>query len=446
VAAVHPTQSTSRREALPVAEEPAVAPEAGRPPRTAFAREGFPVRIGPVGFLAIALVSESVGAFGLFAVAVLDVYLAGRFHLSLTGMGITVAATSLGVAFGLASAGPLSDRWGPRRVLAAGTVAAAGCAALLGALGTFHLFVALLVPYGAALASIPASGMKAVFAAFAGRPRGLPMGIRQGGTPVGAALAALVLPVAASAMGLATLFRLVALVLLAAGGAFVWVIPAGLAIPAVRLEAGGSHPESPAQRGLLRAIAWPLAIAFLLSAGQYDIAAFTLPDLGTRMGLTAAGAVLAAAQVGCGVGRVGFGLWSDRTGGNRPRVIWRVTLLGVVAAVVAAAGPPLGATGWAAVWFVFGLGAMGWNSLGTLWAAEAVDPGRAGAAMSAVATVVMAGATLHPPLFGAVAGAGGFRDAWAMLALDLAIACTLCSLAARPARPRGSLRTALARD
>jgi hypothetical protein len=64
--------------------------------------------------------------------------------------------------------------------------------------------------------------------------------------------------------------------------------------------------------------------------------------------------------------------------------------------------------------------------------------------MSAVATVVMAGATLHPPLFGAVAGAGGFRDAWAMLALDLAIACTLCSLAARPARPRGS--PALTRD
>lgn len=365
--------------------------------RAVFDREGFPSAVGPVAFLGLALLSQTASSFVQQGIPVLGVFLQRRFHLSLAEMGMTVSAATLGMMACFAVAGALADRLGPRRLMFWGSLGMALTAAAAAQVAGLAGLVLTLFLFGATLAAGPSAGMKAVFTAFAGRARGLPMGIRQTGVPLGAALAAFFLPELTGVLGWKRMFEGFALMLLVIGWGFSRAIPAW---PVAAKAAAGARP---------RMIVWPLlapmAVAFLMAAGQYDLLTFSIPDLVQRghVGVSTAGAILAAAQVGGGAGRIAFGWWSDRQGGNRPRLILVCAALGIVGALAAALGPGrLPTWALAPLWFVFGIGAVGWNALVATWAAERVEGAHSGLAMSVTATSVFVGAVVNPPLFGGV--------------------------------------------
>ncbi|MBX5465902.1 MAG: MFS transporter [Firmicutes bacterium] len=385
--------------------------------QSVFAREGFPSPVGPIPFLGLAVLSQTASSLVQQGVPVLGAFLQARFHLSLAGMGMTVSASTLGMMVSFAVAGSLADRLGPRRLLFWGSLGTAMAALAAAQANTLPALVVTLFLVGGTLATVPSAGMKAVFSAFAGRARGLPMGIRQTGVPVGAALAAFFLPTIVGGVGWHRLFETFAAVLLVVGVGFSRVIPPG----------GEAPPSGVRSRRLPWApLVAPMVVALLMAAGQYDVLTFSIPDLVRHGGLSLAqaGTVLAAAQIGGGVARIGFGWWSDRMGGNRPRMMLVCAGLGTLGALGAAVLPGrLPVWGLGGVWFALGMGAVGWNALLATWSAERVDPSHAGFAMSATATTVFIGAALNPPLFGAVVDHWHhFYWGWLTLAAILAAA------------------------
>ena len=130
-----------------------------------------------------------------FAIAVLAPALREEYDLSLTQIGVVLAAEWVGLTIALLPWGFAVDRWGERWTLASGLVL---CAAFLAAAAyapSFAWLVVLLGLAGAAGGSVQSGSGRAVMRWFSARERGLALGVRQTAVPIGGAVAALVLPV-----------------------------------------------------------------------------------------------------------------------------------------------------------------------------------------------------------------------------------------------------------
>jgi len=360
--------------------------------------------------------------------AVLSYALGKPLALSLSQAGTLVSATSLGVMFAMLLGGALIDRYGVRPVLLSSALVAVLGGAAIGSQTTYAGLALCLAATGFGLGALPIAGARVIFDGFAGASRGLAMGIRQTGVPLGAAVAAAALPTLALRYGpnapwlwLALLAAVLNLVLAAAA-------PHTPRVPSA---------ERPPLGGDLRRIALPALLAFMLSAGQYGLLTYTVPSAPGGLAPAAAGVLLAIAQLGGAAGRIGFGQLSDRLG-RRPPVI-------AIAAGVGALGIAL-ATHLGSVPFVLrglgylvaGAGAVGWNALVLTWGGERVSPGRSGQAMGTIGTSVFLGSAVWPPLLGLLAQAEGFTVAWSALAGLIALAAVVALAAGTADRPRNS--------
>jgi MFS family permease len=114
--------------------------------------------------------------------------------LSLAQAGVIVACPTAGLLLTLVAWGAAADRWGERRILAAG-LGIAGLVLLAAARARgIAALAACLVVAGAAGASVHAASGRLILGWFAARERGLAMGVRQSAQPLGVAVAALTLP------------------------------------------------------------------------------------------------------------------------------------------------------------------------------------------------------------------------------------------------------------
>ena len=120
--------------------------------------------------------------------------LQANFHLSLTQVGLVLAAPTLGSIATLYPWGLATDRVGERVVLSAGLGAASVCTALAAYATSFPALVGLLALAGAFGASVNSASGRAVMHWFDVSGRGLARGIRQSAVPIAGALVAIVLP------------------------------------------------------------------------------------------------------------------------------------------------------------------------------------------------------------------------------------------------------------
>jgi MFS family permease len=371
----------------------------GRPPDptapSLWRREGFPGRTAPWILLALATLSQAGASLSQQGVAVLAVFFRADFHLSFSAMGGLVSATSLGMVAGLTVSGLLVDRVGPRWLLLGGGAWALAAATAVAAARSYEPLVLALFVMGIGLGAMPSAGTRAVFDAFRGRARGLVMGIRQTGVPIGAAVAAVAIPLEVAGLGTGGMFIAIGVLVLVTAWAFSGAVPP--------FEAPTGSLAKPGGLGWLRPARGPMLVGMMLVAAQYSVLTFTITDLHTRHGwpLAAAGLGLALVQVGGGVGRIGLGWWSDRLGQRRAPVIVFAAVVGALSAVMfgwAPAGTP--AVLLAALMIPLGVGAVGWNALVLTWAGERVPASGAGQAMSWTGSAVFLGSSVYPPLFG----------------------------------------------
>lgn len=387
-----------------------------------FDKDEFSTRTGPVPFLGLALLSQTGMSFVQQGLVILGTFFVLTYHLNLTELGLVTTALSLGVMFSMVFVGLIVDRLGPRKVLFWGAILMTGFSLLLLTVKTFSFLLIVLFLVGVTLAIVPSAGTKAVFMAFAGRPRGLVMGIRQTGVPVGAALAAWSLPLLVPHWGLHVVFGVFAIELLVTG----WLFSAAMQ-PWNRVIAAATHVRL--ARHHLAPLLRPLSVAFLLVSGQYILLTYSITDLHQEhhVPLVVAGVVLALSQIGGGVGRIILGQMSDRLGGKHQPVVAFAASVGTVLAIVVGL-LPTNTPVWLliAVWTIFGFGAVGWNALVLTWAGESVPPSHSGLAMSLTGSVVFLGSAIFPPIFGFVVDTTHHMAfGWWMLAVILAIAATI---------------------
>ncbi|HWG93881.1 MAG TPA: MFS transporter [Mycobacteriales bacterium] len=345
-----------------------------------------------------------------------------EFGLQLTGLGVLLASVTVGLVATLLLWGAAADRFGERRVMAAGLVLVV--AALLAVTRTSSVgpLMAWLTLAGAACGSVNAASGRAVLGWFPPAERGLAMGLRQTSLPLGAGLAAALLPPLAQARGLDAAF--LAMAGAAAVSAVVVVALVREAPGQLVREPGGASPlRDPAVRRLS-------LVSFLLVVPQFTVVAFVVVYLVDEQAFAVATAalVLAAVQVSGGLGRVVAGRWSDRLGSRLVplrRIALAVTGLFVVTAALDAAGT-------AAVvplLVVAGVVAISWNGLAFTAVGELAGPGRAGTALGAQNTAVAVSAAVTPPLVALVVS----RSSWAAGYLLAAGAAAVAVLLLRPA-------------
>jgi MFS family permease len=330
--------------------------------------------------------------------------------------GLLAAAPSLGMVLALVAWGAAADRYGERWVIAGGlaltAVFAFAAAAVPGYVGLGVLFVL----GGAAAASTSAASGRVVIGWFPRSRRGLAMGIRQISQPLGVAVAALAVPALASRLGIwAPLLLAGVLTAVLAVGCAVGIAnpPRPTPTPAV----GGERPFNPYRESLF--LTRIHLLSALLVVPQFTLSTFGLIWLiiGLHWNVTAAGAVIAAAQFVGALGRIGVGLASDRVG-SRTRVLRWVAVSGVVVMLaLAGCGGLHLAVASAVALIVASTVSVADNGLSFTSVAEAAGPSWSGKALGIQNTGQFIAASAVGPGIGALITAVGYPVAFALVAL-----------------------------
>lgn len=363
--------------------------------------------------------------------------------VSLELASVLVACPTAGLLLTLIGWGAAADRWGEQVVLATG-LGLAGLVLL--AASAVHGAAALgfcLALGGAAGGSVFAASGRLILGWFARHERGLAMGIRQSAQPLGVALAAASLP-ALAASGTGEPLRFLGLFCLVA---------AALVVALVRDPA---RPKElpPADRTVGRRaspyrqpVLWRIhAASSLLVVPQFTVATFALIFLIDARGWDAgdAGRLLAIAQLGGALSRLGAGYWSDRVGSRmRPMRILAVSTGAGLLALAAAAAAGLSI----AVPILLGCAvvAVSTNGLAFTAVAEYAGSAWAGRALGIQNTGQNALAAATPPVLALGIGSIGFGGSFAVVAAFGVLAAALVPVSAERAAAGEARRTGPAR-
>ena len=362
--------------------------------------------------------------------------------LTLPQISLLVSAPTAGLVCTLLLWGALADRYGERLVLTAGLAIAAGAltgAALADGAPGAGLWLLLA---GGGSASVHAASGRLVLGWFPPEQRGLAMGVRQAGQPLGVGLAGLLLPrLADDGPG-------GPLALLAAGcGAAAVLVGVVVRDPArPPRTAGAPRPASPYRGPVL----WRVhAASTLLVVPQFAVAGLAFDWLVREGGWSAAGAgtLLAASQAGGVAARLGAGAWSDRVGsrlGPLRQVAAAVAVVVGLLALVAVLTPGvLGPGAAAAAVALAAVATVSPNGVAFTSVAERAGSAWAGRALGAHNTAQNLAAALTVPLAALLADGGpGYPAAFALgaVAACAAVAVVPGRAAEVPAPPVAAAR------
>jgi len=325
-------------------------------------------------------------------------------------------------------AGWLTDRLGARLTLVGGQL----LTALMVALAAWSPGLSTMLPLyclaGLGWAVINPSTGRAILDRFPARERGLAMGVKQTGLTLGGVAASLTMPALALVYGWRTALAVAATAsLLSAAAVLGGLTPAPIAAGAA--DAGDRPRMVDIGPFLARpAFATLLVCGLVLSIAQASVLAYLALFARERLGLSvvAAGGLLAMAQVGGTIGRLGWGVISDRVfgGRRRPGVVINA-VLGASAYLVFASGVDLPGPAAVVTAVVAGVGAFGWVGLYLALAAEVGGPRYAGLLTGVAVSFAWSGVLVGPPLFGLMLQAtGAYRWPWLLLALTSLAAAT----------------------
>ncbi len=382
--------------------------------------------------LAAATLTQACACFLIQGLGALGPTLQADLRLSATQLGLLMSAAQVAPLAGLMIAGELLDRFGERPVVVAGTSLLA--LALLGAsFASGHTGLLLwLALAGAGYSSVQPGGSQSVARWFAASQRGLAMGIRQAGLPLGGAVAAAVLPAVAAACGWRMGMLVGGALALAGAAIFLGVCRSPHAGPRATRAALPRPPWTwrsaldERRRWLATARMRGVVCAGIVLVGaQICLLMFVVADLHERLAVPVdSGARLLAAMLAAGAaGRILLAAWSDRSRHGRFLPILVCLLASALGLALLASG--LARSAWAlgalALWM--GFFGFGWYGPWVTCAAEASAPGRTGSGLALAMVFNQIAIVVCPPLWGAWRDrSGGFVPGWIALAVLLLLA------------------------
>lgn len=318
--------------------------------------DALPVTARHWTILAVATFVAASGSAFVVGVGFLLPHLITVEGMSLPRAGVLVAMPPVGMASALIAWGWLVDRTGEKLVLASG--AAATALALVAAMATdsFVLLAAFLLLAGAATASGNSASGRLVVGWFPAHRRGLAMGIRQMSQPLGAAVAAMSMPLLAQSSGLrAALAVPLAMAVVSVVAALVVVTdpplradpqPPGATVTSATVTSAADG--SPYRRARYLQRIHGASVLLVLPQGMLQTFLLAWLVLGHGWSAVSAGVVVTVSQVLGAVARMVAGAVSDRVGSRMTP--FRGVAISVTSALAAlAAAEALGAPGIVAV-------------------------------------------------------------------------------------------------
>lgn len=378
--------------------------------------------------LAVSMAGQVAGTLFVNAAPFLIPYLVLERGLTLVQAGFVASAPLLGITATLFAWGLVVDRLGERFSMVTGlglVTVSAGAAAWSDSIVALAVF---LLIGGAAGGSTNSASGRIVVGWFPPHRRGLAMGIRQTGLPLGVGLAAVLVPNLVAARGLTT-----TLLVVAAACAAATALCALVLVDPPRPDRGAAdsqqHLANP-YRGDRRLVRIH-AVSMLLVVPQFTVWTYMLVWLIDTKDWTThwASILVALTQLLAAAGRIGVGAWSDRVGS-------RLVPLRQVAIVAAATMLLLGATEATPVAIAMIVMAtvvtVADNGLAFTAVAEIGGPFWSGRAMGVQNTGQYLVSAIVPPVVGALITGVGYGWAFAIVAVFPLAAIALVPTPRRP--------------
>lgn len=356
----------------------------------------------------------STGTLMVAIVSVLAPFIIAEFSLSRAQLGSLTSILFLIGALSSPLAGRAVDRLGGRRILIL-TFVTSACAAVTLASASNYLWVATAMFIGGfALGGANPVTNKLVYNYVVPERRGLTIGVKQAGQPLGTFLGGLLLPLAA--LHLSWEGAVLSAASLSIVGALVTVklLPKESRLPARRKRKGFGAP-----------VKWVGTYAFLMGAGMASVSTYLPLYAQERVGLPVAAAGMVASLMGVAgmASRIVWGRTSDRFAHiSYPLAIIAGSSIGSILLILTAEhlGP------WA-LWvgaFLYGGTALGWNSVGMLAMVTEMEVSDAGTAAGVVVFAFYGGMILSPVAFGRIVDVTStYSLGWTFIALLFSIAC-----------------------
>lgn len=392
--------------------------------------------------LGVATFVAASGSAFIIGVGFLLPHFNSGMGMSLTRAGVLVAMPAVGMALALIAWGWLVDRVGEKLVLVSGSIAAALALTALLFTHSFAAMAVFLLLAGAATASGNSASGRLVVAWFPPHRRGLAMGIRQMSQPLGAAVAAMTMPLLAQRFGLAAAFAVPLVMAVVSAVAALVVVedppapapaPAAAGVAPTDTGASPSTASTPASAGespyrgsdyLLRVH----GVSVLLVLPQGMLQAFLLAwlVLGHGWSAVSAGVVVTISQILGAAARIVAGAVSDRVGSRMDPI--RGVAISVTAGLAAlAAAEALGVPGAISVTLavIATVLSVSDNGLAFTAVAEYAGPRWSGRALGVQNTAQFVTISLATPVIAVVIERLGYWPVFAGAAVFAAVAIPL---------------------
>lgn len=369
--------------------------------------------------LGLIFVSHIIGASAQYGINTLAPFYQDEMGLSRAQVGLFFSAFYLAMTGASFGTGWLADRLGVRKTTLLGHLGLGLCTTAAAFSPSFEsAWVSFfLAGFGYSFLN-PASSI-GVMTWFDRDERATAMGIKQTGVPSGGVLAAILAPSLVLLIGWRGSLAALGIINFAFGFLFLllWREPVSASIDADPTKSTDiSLP--PLNIWALLPISCATAIYLI---GQMALITYVPLYLKDVMGYSPywASQALALTQAGAMVGRVGWGLASDRLFGGRRKIV--LIVIGVLSVVL------LGALGFMdgessylllmPILFLAGVSLVGYQGVSYALIGEISGKARTGAGLGMMITINAAAATLGTPLFGYIVDrTGSYAFAWQILA------------------------------
>jgi sugar phosphate permease len=370
--------------------------------------------------LALISVSHVVGGTAQYGINTLAPFYKDELGLSHAQVGLFFSAFYLAMAGFSFGAGWLADRLGVRRTTLQGHLSLGVCTVAAALAPSFSWAFACFFLAGLGYSFLNPASSKGVMAWFHRDERATAMGIKQTGVPAGGVLTAMLAPQLVLIVGWRGALAALGVTNFLFGFffSFFWRDPPeeraiALAQPAPVLERSGSL-------NIWSFVPISCGTAIYL-VGQLSLITYVPLYLKDAMGFSPywASQALALTQGGAMIGRVGWGVASDRLFGGRRKIV--LVLIGLLSAVLIALLSFM--TQQSSLYlllpilFLAGICLVGYQGVSYALIGELAGKAKTGTALGMMITINATAATLGTPLFGHIVDrTGSYPVAWQALA------------------------------
>jgi len=386
----------------------------------------FPPTRDPFRWTILALISVShiIGAAAQYGINTLAPFYQEELGLSRAQVGLFFSSFYLAMTGASFGTGWLADRFGVRKTTMYGHLLVGICTIAAAFSPSFEFGCASFFLAGFGYSFLNPASTIGVMAWFHHDERATAMGAKQTGVPGGGVLAAILAPSMVLVIGWRGALAALGIINFLFGFLYaaLWREPAN--DPSERAEpSGGSEIQKSLNVWGLLPISCATAIYLI---GQMVLITYVPLYLKDAMDFSPywASQALALTQAGAMVGRVGWGIASDRLFGGRRKIV--LIIIGVLSAL------SIGALGFMGVGssyffllpilFLAGVCIVGYQGVSYALIGEIAGKARTGAGLGMMITVNAGAATLGTPVFGYIVDrTGSYAIGWQVLAATICV-------------------------